>query len=143
MKSKIENEIKYRAKAKGFDFTVFFDIVGNFFDEHNIKKIEYSKLKLALEELIVNISSYAYKVDGNITIKIKIRATVFSALIADNGIPFDPSKYSREINNSIDSIMNLENIGGRGLYLVRKFMNKFNYRRTSDSNIVSISILRK
>ena len=112
------NFIKEEAESIGFDD----------------KKI--SQIRLASEEVLVNIINYAYPdKDGNIEITCTSKDnTALEVKIADWGIPFDPlAQPEPDINAS----MKERKIGGLGIYLVRNVMDEVDYKRDQDRNILS------
>jgi len=102
------------------------------FDE---KKL--SQIKLAAEEVIVNIINYAYpKGEGEIEISYSQRDDgAFKIEIIDRGIPFDPlSLPDPDVGASLEE----RKIGGLGIYLVRRVMDEMNYKREDGKNVLTL-----
>ena len=55
--------------------------------------------------------------------------------ISDDGIPFDP-RESKE--PSLDNMLASGEKGGFGIFLARKLMDGFEYKRENDQNILTI-----
>lgn len=101
-------------------------------------KILY-KIEVALEELLVNVASYAYPEDkkGNIDIEYEVVDNPKSIIISiiDEGKEFDPLK-----RNDPDTTLSAEerDIGGLGIYLVKNTMDSIEYHRKDNKNILII-----
>ena len=103
------------------------------FDEKLVNKI-----RLACEELIINVINYAYPdKEGDIEIKCSAGSEDggFLIKIIDWGAPFNPlSKTEPNINAPAEE----REIGGLGIFLVRKVMDKVDYVRKGNSNILTL-----
>ena len=104
--------------------------------KHNTK----SKIQLfiAVEELFVNIASYAYyPAEGDAEIDIdtdKDNNTVYVTLI-DNGKPYNP--LERE-DPDVTLSAKERRIGGLGIYMVKKSMDHMSYEYKDGHNILTI-----
>ena len=96
-----------------------------------------NKLKLAVEEAVVNIIDYAYPsgTEGNIEIQIEADANRLRFIITDTGSEFDPTSVSKA-----DTSLSVEErpIGGLGIFLVRNLMDSINYERLEGKNILRL-----
>ena len=97
-----------------------------------------SELRLALEETVVNVMSYAYPADEKGTVSIvadsnrkEVRFTVI-----DSGYPFDPTSVL-EADTSLDA--QNRPIGGLGILLTRKLMDSIAYTRRNGQNVLSLT----
>ena len=92
-------------------------------------------LNLALEEAVTNVIMYAYppKTDGLVDIEAIIRSNQLEFIISDSGTPFDPTAAPEA-----DTTLGVEErqIGGLGIFLVRKIMDSVEYKREGDKNIL-------
>jgi anti-sigma regulatory factor (Ser/Thr protein kinase) len=95
-------------------------------------------INLALEEAITNVIMYAYPKGegGQVQIDAVIREGSLDFIISDTGIPFDPTAAPEA-----DTSLGVEErpIGGLGIFLVRKIMDKVSYRRENGKNILSMT----
>jgi len=94
---------------------------------------------LAVEELFVNIASYAYRgfPEGPLreaTIRLALRDSCLILQIEDSGKAFNPLEYPKP-----DTHAPLEDrpIGGLGIYLTRKVMDEMDYARVGEKNILT------
>ena len=93
-------------------------------------------LRLACEEIIMNITSYAYPddVDGYLDVDI-LRTDRITIRFKDGGIPFNP--LEREKPNTKLS-WKLRHVGGLGIYLVTKKMDAVSYAYENNRNVLTI-----
>ena len=96
------------------------------------------QINIAVEELFVNIAHYAYKSGvGEVDISIRITDDPAMAEITlnDLGIPYDPlAKEDPDVNLSAEE----RQIGGLGIYMVKKTMDLMTYSYENGHNIVTI-----
>lgn len=95
------------------------------------------QLNLAIEEAVVNVMNYAYPVGtkGNITIEAKSNGKEMLFVITDTGKPFDPTARPE-----VDTTLSAEDrsIGGLGIHLIRQIMDRINYERSDEHNILTL-----
>ena len=97
-----------------------------------------TQIDVAIDELLSNIAKYAYHPDtGMVTVKIEIEKDPMAVIITfiDSGIPYNPLS-----NKEPDITLNAEQrqIGGLGIYLVRKTMDDVSYEYTDGHNVLRI-----
>jgi sigma-B regulation protein RsbU (phosphoserine phosphatase) len=94
------------------------------------------KMHVVIDELLTNVISYAYPDDENheIGIKIELSANRLKVSMVDDGIPFNPLGLETP-----DTELSLEEreIGGLGIHIVRKIMDRVSYRRRIDKNVIT------
>lgn len=97
-----------------------------------------TQIAIALEELFVNVAHYAYEAgnDGPCEIAAGLADDgVFYISLKDLGTPFDPTaKDDPDITLSAED----RQIGGLGIFMVKKFMDKVVYERDGDYNVMTI-----
>ena len=96
------------------------------------------QIDIAIDELFGNISQYAYRTEtGTATVRVELTEKPLAAVITfiDNGEPYDPLK-----NDDPDTALSAEEreIGGLGIYMVKKSMDGISYEYTNGQNILSI-----
>ena len=97
------------------------------------------QLNLAVEEAVVNSMNYAYApgTEGKVEVSAHVGGDILSIVIADHGIPFDPTTLAE-----VDTTLPAEErpIGGLGIHLVRQLMDSVSYQRSGDGrNILTIT----
>jgi len=92
------------------------------------------------EELIVNIMSYAYAGDkGPLSIELIDSGDNISMLLSDEGAEFNPLEASEpDITSDIES----REIGGMGIFMVKKFAEDVSYKREKGRNILTVTYLK-
>ena len=97
------------------------------------------QIDVAVEELFVNVAHYAYAPEtGDVTVSIDTENTPGKAVIIlkDSGIPFDPTaKEDPDVTLSAAE----RQIGGLGIYMVKKSMDSLEYAYEDGCNIVTIT----
>lgn len=97
------------------------------------------EINVAADEIFANIANYAYKPNiGNATIQIEVidnsKAVVITFI--DKGIPFDPL-IKKDPNVALSA--EERDIGGLGIYIVKKTMDKVEYEYKDNQNILKIT----
>ena len=96
-----------------------------------------SRIQIALEEVLVNVASYAYQDEvGNIEIEYEIfhdPNKTLKVTIIDSGIEFDP--LAKE-DPDIVSFYEQKKIGGLGIYMTKQIMDEVIYQRKDNKNIL-------
>ena len=99
------------------------------------------QIEIAVEELFVNIASYAYAPGtGTATVAVDLvpgpRAVEIT--FTDHGVPYDPlAKPDPDVTLPAED----RSIGGLGIYMVKKSMDAMRYRYENGQNILTISRL--
>ncbi len=96
------------------------------------------QINLALDELFTNIVSYGFPDNGQqwISIVLSHENSKISVILEDSGMPFDPA--SAEIPAPETEIEDCK-VGGLGLHLVKKIMDKITYKRRDKKNIITLT----
>ena len=94
-------------------------------------------LNLALEEVVSNVIFYAYpqKMGENIIVKASSDDNILVFTITDKGDEFDPTKVE-DANITLDA--EDREIGGLGIFIVKKIMNEVTYQRLDGKNILTL-----
>jgi len=99
------------------------------------------QIDVAVEELFVNICHYAYSPDvGEAVIGIEIAEDPARAEITfkDSGVPYDPTaKEDPDVSLSAEE----REVGGLGIYMVKKSMDKMVY--SYDNGFNNLRIIKK
>ena len=99
--------------------------------------IETAKVKVAIEEAVVNVMKYAYPPDthGNITVLAASDDVRLQFTIIDSGKPFDPT-----VQAAVDTTLPAKerHIGGLGIHIMRQMMDSINYERIDNFNVLTL-----
>ena len=117
--------------------------VQSFIDEHleeaGCPMLTQIAIDVAVEELFVNIASYAYGPEGGTA---TIRVTVdsdprrVSVTLSDSGVPYNPLlKQDPDITLPAEK----RRIGGLGIYMVKQSMDDFTYEYREGRNNTTIT----
>jgi Anti-sigma regulatory factor (Ser/Thr protein kinase) len=140
-------EIDYTISDDGNAITIdavdgAMDPVQDFIEEKLLKfgcpKKPLFQIRLAVEEIFVNIISYAYRPDiGKAEIRCEVSEDPMTVTIqfTDSGKPFDPLA-AEEADTS--GAMFIEKPGGFGIHLVKNTMDDVEYEYKEGKNILKI-----
>lgn len=96
------------------------------------------KLRLALEEAVVNVMEYAYPagIQGDVDVRATYDGERLRFIISDSGIAFNPTETA-----SADTTLTAEErpVGGLGILLMRELMDFINYERVEGRNILTLT----
>ena len=96
------------------------------------------QIDVAVEEIFVNIASYAYNPEiGAATICCEVSGDPLVVTISfmDSGVPYDPlAKEDPDVTLSAEE----RQIGGLGIYMVKKSMDNVSYEYKDGQNIFTI-----
>jgi len=109
------------------------DFVGNYARNFGFRDDEIEDIRLAVDEAFTNVVKHAYQNDSSKKVKIKLGANgnEFWISITDFGKSYDPSTYREpDLQESIKE----KKRGGVGVYLIKKLMDKVEYRTSGPSN---------
>lgn len=116
-----------------------YNFVKDFMVSLEISENVYTNLLIAVEEIFVNVSSYAYPNSiGNINISLEYNklSKIITIVFKDSGIPFDPTKKSQP---NIKASPEKRKIGGLGIYMVKKISDTMEYSYSNNQNILTIT----
>ena len=95
------------------------------------------ELQLVMEEMVVNVISYAYPEDtvADITLIAESDGTELTFVISDKGKEFDPTQQE-DADMSINPAE--REIGGMGIFIVKNIMNEVTYQRLEGHNLLTM-----
>lgn len=96
------------------------------------------QIDIAIDELFGNIAHYAYHPEtGSATVRVEVTEEPLAVIITfiDNGIPYDPLAAEDP-----DTTLPVEerDVGGLGIYMVKKSMDEIAYEYKNGQNILKI-----
>ncbi len=109
------------------------DFVANYAHAFGFTDDEVGDIRLAVDEAYTNVVKHAYRYDSSKQVHIKIGSNdkEFWISITDYGLPYDPSTY---VEPNIKQSIKNKRRGGVGIYLIRKLMDKVEYKKSGLSN---------
>ncbi len=97
-----------------------------------------AQIDIAIDELFSNIANYAYNPEtGPATVRVEVVKDPMAVLITfiDKGVPYDPLKQE-DPNTKLPA--EERDIGGLGIYMVKKTMDAVTYEYKDGQNILTI-----
>ena len=138
-----EHGASFATTADLVNFEEIAKFVESLLEEANCPHKVSNHVLMAVEELVVNVCSYAYPDAApenprplriHFTHRTNPDAIVIE--VGDDGVPFNP--FAHEDPERPDSIENAK-IGGLGLVMTKKFMDKVEYLREGITNTTTIT----
>jgi len=110
-------------------------IADDFERRHQLSAETSHNVKVALDEILTNIISYAYDDTREhiIVIRLSLDQEKLTVEVEDDGRPFNPLNVPEP---DTKELLEERPIGGLGIYLVRKLIDELEYRRQNDRNIL-------
>ena len=98
---------------------------------------EIQVLRLACEEIIMNVTSYAYPegVDGFLDVDIQ-KTDRMTIRFEDGGVPFNPLEQEKPPDTGLS--WDKRRIGGLGIFLFRRKMDDVRYAYVDNKNVLTI-----
>ena len=95
------------------------------------------QIQMAVEEVFVNIASYAYENGGDaeITVNIITEPLMAEIIFRDSGVPFDPLAAA-DADTSEEAIEQRE--GGLGIYMIKTYMDSVSYAYEDGKNVLTV-----
>lgn len=120
------------------NISVVTDFINEELNKVNCSEKIKSEIDIVVDELFGNIANYAYgDTLGKAIVQIEITDNPMKASITfiDNGIKYNPLE-----NNTPDITLSAQDreIGGLGVYIVKKLMNDIIYEYVDNRNILKI-----
>lgn len=102
---------------------------------------ELYAFKASVDEACSNIIEHGYEFeDGSITIKAIVKNDSFTIELVDQGKAFDPQQVE---NPNIDAYINTRKKGGLGIFIMRRLLDKIDYERTKEGNVLRLTKFRE
>ena len=129
-----ESVLKIPAKLQGMDVALSF--VGFLLDDHGCTPQARKQLRMAVEELYVNVALYAYPSgDGWVEVRDSIEDETATFTLIDGGEPFNPlAKPDPDILLSGEE----RGIGGLGIYMVKTMVDDLDYAYRDGCNRLTL-----
>jgi anti-sigma regulatory factor (Ser/Thr protein kinase) len=113
------------------------DAVRRFCAGHGLDDDMTYRATLALEETVTNVINYAYADAAAHVIDVTLALCCGELMlqVSDAGRPFNPLEAEPP---DLDAPIEERGIGGLGIHLVRQFMDRVNYARRGDRNVLTM-----
>lgn len=112
------------------------EFVTEHMEAHDCEMKQIMQVCVAVEEIFVNIAHYAYNPEvGGVTIRISMDSDI-TIEFEDHGKPYNPlEKDDPDVNVAAEE----RDIGGLGIFMVKKIMDAVEYKYENNKNILTIS----
>ena len=106
--------------------------------EQSLGEYDRKKVSIAVDEILSNIISYAYDDKGRHIIRVNLDCAEDQLTLEfmDDGKQFDPTEFIRTQGER--SAEDMDRVGGLGLKLVGRLMNRLAYQREGDLNKLTL-----
>ena len=113
------------------------DFIDQHLDEWDCPMKTQTQINIAVEEIFVNIAHYAYEAhDGKARVTIARKGSNAEITFTDSGVPYNPlEKEDPDVTLSAEE----RQIGGLGIYIVKKSMDSVSYEHRDNNNVLTIS----
>lgn len=133
--TKFEAEVLARAP----DIAALAERVGSFLDNAGVDVRATHHVAMIVDELLTNLGTHGGVVEEPAAIRILIEPDRVKVEVNDSGSPFDPrSAPDPNLSTSVED----REIGGLGLFLMRKIATDLYYARDGGHNLTSFAVLR-
>ena len=111
------------------------DFLATYAKSFNIPDESYNDLRLIVEEVFVNIASYAcMENEQKIKIELNSTSTEINVTFTDSGITFNPLTDATECKETDDYCD-----GGMGIQIIRSLSDHLDYKRIEQHNVFTIT----
>ena len=114
------------------------EFIDGMLEEYGCGVKEQMAIDVAVDELFSNIAHYAYNPEtGYATVLVDVKNDPLAVEITfiDHGVPYDPlAKADPDTTLSVED----RQIGGLGIFIVKKSMDAVNYEYKDGKNILTI-----
>lgn len=132
------DEKTYFDDASMDKYNNFYNWVHEIINKWNLHDEIINKIDLCIEEIYINISSYAYNdKKGFIEVKISKNDDKITFIFTDSGFSYNPLE-KQDPDITLDASQ--RQLGGLGVYMVKNTVNEIYYERINDKNVLKFII---
>ena len=117
-----------------------FDYSSNLLERIGFSPRDIKMINTALEEIFVNVANYAYEDKGYVEVTLSKEKDKVTFVFKDNGKPFNPLD---NVEPNIDAPAEEREIGGLGIFMVKKIMDEVKYDYLDNKNILTLVKYKK
>lgn len=124
--------------AKVSNIAAVTDFVVSYLEEISCPPKQQIQIDVAIDEIFGNIANYAYgESEGNATVKVNCnKESSVEITFVDSGVPYNPlEKTDPDVTLSAED----REIGGLGIFIVKKTMDDMTYKYEDGKNILTIT----
>lgn len=113
------------------------EFITNSLEEKDCSLKIIMQMELVIEEIYVNVASYAYRPNiGKVTIvKEFVGSHAITVTFIDSGYPYNPLEHEDpDVTAGIED----RDVGGLGIFLIKKNVDEISYERRDEQNILTI-----
>lgn len=131
----------YTADASSLD--IIAEDIENFCEENDVNPADAYAFNLCVDEIFTNIVHYGYKFDASKSVEIEMAklSDKITLTMRDDAPAFNPLEGAEEPDTSA-SLEDRE-IGGLGIFFLKKNMDELSYSRDGEKNILTMSKILK
>lgn len=138
MRNKKDYEVEKSFKADNKELPHVQEFIQNTLQRYGCSDKIIMQINLVIEELFINIASYAYKNDEG-TCKVIVDydgEKQIMITLEDNGIPFNPlEKDDPDITLPAEK----REVGGLGIFITKQIMDQVKYQYENQKNILKMT----
>ena len=132
------SEYVFETEARADNLHQVMEFVDSHLEDAGCSMKTQMEINVAVEEIFINISNYAYAPDeGSVGLIMKVKDDPKEVIItiADSGVPYDPlSREDPDITLSADE----REIGGLGVFMVKEVMDDVRYEYKDGMNVLTL-----
>ena len=113
------------------------EFVNDRLQKSNIPQKIQTQIDVVIDELMSNVTKFAYRdgKTGDISVEMEVNEEEIAMTFRDSGVPFNPLEQA---DPDVNAPLEQRKIGGLGLFLVRKTMDKLNYVYENGQNVLTV-----
>ena len=115
------------------------DNIDLFVQTHGLPSKLAHEVNICLDEIVSNVINYGYPDGGEHLMEIRLALTPEGLIteVEDGAKPFNPLNEAKEPD--VGKPLEEREIGGLGVFLVKKLMDEVSYTRCGDRNILTLT----
>lgn len=127
-----------KIENRAADISTALSTIQDFAEEQGLPPAFVMQIGVSLDELLANVVRYGYEDDAahHIDVVVAYDHGEMTIEIIDDGKAFNPLSVPAP---DLDTNLDTRKIGGLGIYLVRKFMDRVQYVRRDSRNHLQIA----